>query len=1252
MRADFIYYREIEDSIDNKFTIVLTNKRHFMRKDLSYLKKSRWLLLTIFSLLLGSNSMWAEAGDYTVNFDGLTALPEGWEAIETTVGFSYGAGTYEIGSDYKRTGKGLYTYQTSYAGYIVTIPVTGEVSFYVRARATKKACGVKVFKFDGTNFSEITEAAHSYTSSNTNTSWTQKIFTLSEGTRIAFQLNNAVIDDIVAEKYVQADGPALVVKDGTKVTSPYSYNFGLATAGTTKTFTLSNPGTVAVEGLSVSETGSFGATLSATTIAAGDEATLTITMPSTTGSSKITISSTTTGIEDFVINASGTVKDPNKMFEDFSGNTLPDGWTMAGNSYSWSFTNSYASYGGYSTSSSGTLTTKKLTFTAGEQFCFDAKSNATFQSTSAGFTVQTSTDGITFTNLETITSASISNSTWNSFVVTIPSDDVRYVRFANCIYTAIDNVYGGNLPLEPNMKFSAADYKFGMISAPTTSTTFTIQNTGLGELTGLSVTCDNSNFTISDVATTIAGNSEATFNVTMSNDTKGAQNGKVTVSADGFDAVEFNVSGYVLDNDVIIVDFAGNTIPQGWINNGFTVSNDEISTAYYTRTLTSPAITVADGQKLAIYAKGNSTYYASLTVKVSTDNGNTFTTAKEFTTEIRNNTTDYEVLIVDNIAAGNYILQFEGYQVTINTINGYTYNMNAPAMAFTAEDFAAGVVTANATKTYSVSNSGTGTLTVNIASDNEKFTVEPAQLVITDTPQDFTVTFNYTDGVFGKFNANITVTPTYDETAAVTFAASAQVKNPDLWDEDFESGSLPTGWVANNWNVGTFSSYENQTNMALAPQSSTAGTLITPCLTAKEGDVLTWDAYLNWYDEALIVEYSDDEQATWNQIYNYKTQDDTDAPSTSQRNYHKAMSFTAPADGNYYLRFTSTYQNGVDNFSGFKLNLPDHIMAITASNIPTSGSFSPSMKATKSFEATVTVKESRGVKEENVVAKLYMGTEVIGTSETVTVEANETKQITITATPTIAATEGVEMHIEVEFAGGTLTTTPETRYVAELVKLELTETDSKEIQTGYSAVYDEVTLTRSFANGWNTFIAPAEVSLSDIHENAIAYSFSSFNNNELGFTRVTSTNLSVATPYIIYVPEDVTRTFTWDSPVIYSTYVGEENIKLTRGEATFQGTYAPMTAGQLEGKYGVVPSTGKVQKGGASATMKGFRGYFTLPAGVEGARLSFTDVTTGITTVMDASELGNDAFNLKGQRVDTPKKGSLYIIGGKKVIVK
>ena len=68
--------------------------------------------------------------------------------------------------------------------------------------------------------------------------------------------------------------------------------------------------------------------------------------------------------------------------------------------------------------------------------------------------------------------------------------------------------------------------------------------------------------------------------------------------------------------------------------------------------------------------------------------------------------------------------------------------------------------------------------------------------------------------------------------------------------------------------------------------------------------------------------------------------------------------------------------------------------------------------------------------------------------------------------------------------------------------------------------------------------------------------------------------------------------------------------------------------------------------------MKGFRAYFELPEGANGARLSFYDDATGITTVIGADELNDDkAYNLGGQRVHNPKKG-LYIINGKKVVIK
>ena len=76
--------------------------------------------------------------------------------------------------------------------------------------------------------------------------------------------------------------------------------------------------------------------------------------------------------------------------------------------------------------------------------------------------------------------------------------------------------------------------------------------------------------------------------------------------------------------------------------------------------------------------------------------------------------------------------------------------------------------------------------------------------------------------------------------------------------------------------------------------------------------MLSWEAYLRWNDEALLVEYTDDDKASWHTIYDYMAKDEQ-----QDDKYVKAMSFTAPADGTYRLRFTSKMQNGLDNFQGF-----------------------------------------------------------------------------------------------------------------------------------------------------------------------------------------------------------------------------------------------------------------------------------------------------------------------------------------------
>ncbi len=1190
----------------------------------------------LFAALLSLASTTTKAETLTANFD--SELPAGWSIV----------GDLTRNSDRARSGSGVWTSSKSdNANYLVTEPVEGSITFYARAYNKSTNAYVFIYAYDGSALGDKLYGSANMKAYST-PSWSEYTADLGDYKgQVAIALNYAAIDDVTYTQMEAVEGPALTVKDGSKVTSPYSYDFGLAAAGTQKSFTLANPGTEDL-GVSVSETGSFSATLSATTIAAGSEVTLTVTMPDATSSSQVTITPDAgSGIDPFIINVSGTVRDPNKVYLDFADGQMPEGWTAKGNdsgysTYEWTVSEGYISYSASSSSYAGTFTSPKMVFAKDEQVFFETSKYGSSSWYSPSIVVEYSLDGETWTAIGSAFTDDV-NGTWTSRSVSIPEEGVKYIRF-NGWYINLRNIYGGELPNEPNMKVTQpASLGFGMITEATAKT-FTIANIGKATLEGINVTSSGEAFTLTGVPASLAAGESAEVTITMAATTKGAQSSDIAVSATGMETVQFTVSGYVLDTDAMLVQFTGNTVPEGWENKSFTVDNDELSASYSAATLTSPAITVAEGQTLAIYAKSSSTssyITPSLSVKTSADNGTTWTEAKKFSDELKG-TSDYVILVVDNIAAGNYKLQFEGKYVVINTINGYSYDMNAPIMSFAAEDFAAGKVAQSTSKTYTVSNSGTGTLTVNIASDDEHFTVSPAQLVITDEPKDFTVTFNYQEGVYGKFSADITVTPTYDETAAVSFAATAQVVDPNLWEEDFEAGTLPTGWVATSWTIGSNASYENKSKMALAPSSNSAGTLTTPCLTAKQGDVLTWDAYLNWYDEALTVEYSTDGQQTWTQICTYKAEDD----GISTRNSHKAMSFTAPADGDYYLRFTSTYQNGVDNFSGFKLNLPDHILSIAASSIPASSQYYMQMKEGISFNATVTLAESRGVNEE-VTVRFYMDDEVIGTA-TETVEAGSSKAITIVCTPTKPATEGAQMHIEVEYAGGTLTTEPEVRYVAAVVRLDLAEAEETEIATG--TTFDVVTLKRTFAEGWNTFVSPLSVSLDELGEGAAAYTFTGYADGVLTFSKVSGPTLNPATPYIVYVParlED--KTFTWQNVSISSLYVGDDNVRVAKDGVIFQGTYAPVAAPGMEGKYGVTPAA-KIAKGTAGASIKGFRAYLELPEGAEVKALAFDgDGATAVEMVNGQWSMVNEIYNLGGQRLGKMQRG-INIVNGKKVL--
>ena len=747
------------------------------------------------------------------------------------------------------------------------------------------------------------------------------------------------------------------------------------------------------------------------------------------------------------------------------------------------------------------------------------------------------------------------------------------------------------------------------------------------------------------VLTVAAGGSES-FTVKMNTETAGAKDGNVALAFNALNETSFTipVTGYVMDSDLFTETFDGTTTPDGWENTGWTFADGEATGAFKSPTkyqLITPALTVAEGEKMAIEVlKTSYIGSATLPIYVSKDGG-------EFTLHQTISNSDleynsYKVFFIEGLTAGNYKIRFDADATKISAVNGFQINQNAPAFEMVTTGAAAfGKVAANAEKTYTVKNAGTGTLTVDIASDNATdFSVSPAQLNIAgDETADFTITFNYTEGSYGNKSANITVTPTYNTELAVTIAATARAINPDAWEEDFEEGTIPTTWEnEGSWTVTTPSaSGNNGTKMATISSYGNPKKLTTPRLQATAGDNLTFYIGLQYDDEPLTIEYSNDDKATWNVIEdgvaNYTTSGD--------------ITFTAPEDGFYNIRFTGTYAM-LDNFNGFKLALKEHDVAIQSQNIRST------FNQYGTYDVTVTVKEMVG-KEETLTAKFFIDDTQYGDADVQTVEANGTQTFTVSVTLDEIISGDAYFTISNENISLTSDKVAVTTKPA-IVLDETVEPDLSDIST--SDWQDVVALKYTAKAGWNTICVPFKLEDADLKaifgEGWKAYEFNSYSDGNLGFKQTTT--FYAGYPYVIY--SAAPATLDEKGYVMKVIQLSATSAKYDQyGDATFQGTYAPIDAPDMEGKYGVTPA-GKIAKGGASASIKGFRAYFELPANANAnLTITFTDEDGTVTRIsgVEAEQLlnGGDIYDLSGRKMTNAQlKAGVYIVNGKKVVIK
>ena len=640
-------------------------------------------------------------------------------------------------------------------------------------------------------------------------------------------------------------------------------------------------------------------------------------------------------------------------------------------------------------------------------------------------------------------------------------------------------------------------------------------------------------------------------------------------------------------------------------------------------------------------------------VYISNDGGATYTTelttgltgATNWTEQVINIPSEFvnNVVIVfkgtSNYGSGDAYIYLDDVEVKEVTNNPATMEVTLDG-AVVGETVAFGSVKKANTKTLTVANDGDQTLNVTeiavSGTDASCFTVSSATLEVAG-------------GQTGTFD--LTFTPTDEEnvekTATITLTAGELTKSftvtgtyVNLFSEDFEGGEIPEGWDSNGFvvkmgSVGSYPVYNLPTYFAVGNGGSAEKTIVTPLLQATEGDKLTFDGFFYYSDETLKVDYSTD-RTNWNNLYTY------DKSSYENGSTHE-VEITAPITGEFYLRFTVNYYNGIDNIVGFKLaTAKEHEAEITTTTIPATGN--QYVEYTSSVNVKVT-----GTNDEELTAKFFIGETQYGEDVVMTVTSGETETFTVTFTPD-AAVSG-DAYFTITNNDIDLTTEPTAVTIVGAYALSEADTENN-VEEGN---YPVVELTFTVKNGWNSIALPFNVSDPTVFgESVRVYSLDSFVEGTLSFSE--KNTMYGCYPYIIYVEGAKTGPFILNNVSISDSQANESNCFDTRysGDysATHKGTWTKMSA---DGLYGIVNATGDIRLGTSNATFKAFRSYFdlTYPEG-SSIKMSFVN-NDGVSTTINAAEvldeLNGDIYDMSGRKVNKVQKG-IYIQNGKKVVIK
>ena len=333
----------------------------------------------------------------------------------------------------------------------------------------------------------------------------------------------------------------------------------------------------------------------------------------------------------------------------------------------------------------------------------------------------------------------------------------------------------------------------------------------------------------------------------------------------------------------------GTTLPYGWFTEGWTLKDGAIQTKSSSgfnfeemmngengfdisklleslmgggdedNYLLTPPLVVKEGESLVFSAKkaksdDSSTSFSfgssdsTFVVERSVYSRNQWLRVADFTVELD---TIYKTFTIPNTEAGEYRFRFKAAgTVLIDSVAGFHIDNEAPDIYIIENDTRANHVDfslcfEDSTRTLKVINTATGTLKVDITSDDEAlFSVSPANLEVAAADSlDLNITFNFAAGQPGKNEAQIGFNPLDERVWGKTLYATAVVTQPDVWAEDFNTNEQPKGFFNEGWEFHDNVATTNGGGMAAMFGFGSPGFLMTPPLKVESiNEVLLFSA--------------------------------------------------------------------------------------------------------------------------------------------------------------------------------------------------------------------------------------------------------------------------------------------------------------------------------------------------------------------------------------------------------------------------